>query len=729
MNLIQFIRLLIRNIKIVLIVPTLMAISTWYFTKDSSKEYLASTLVYTGLASGFNIESTGTARWDNYAINNAFDNLINTIKSRETLKEVSFRLMAFHLTYSPTEQKRWISSTSLVKLNKLIPTATKSTWVVKNSPEATYQNILKAYQTNDYTIHQIFHGNAPYYSLQALGQISSVRKGASDMIEISYKSDDRGICEQTLKILVEVFARRYKTLKVSETGDVVAYFENQLKKAKAKLSGAEDNLKEFREKGRILNYYEQTKFIAGKKEDITDEFRRLTGEVNASQAVIGELENKLQIDREFFYKNNNLLNQKNRLAELTASIALQEVNNTDETNLNLMKKEATRIESDLQKNVLDLYGKTHSTEGVPIKNLLNEWLDNVIILEKSKARANILEKRLGEIDRQYDEFAPLGSGLSRLEREINVHERAYIEILHGLNLALLRQQNIEMSSNLEVVDSPSTLDLGSKRMMLVILSFLVGWIGCVSIIVGREILDTTIKTPERAIRFTGLKLGGAFPLSEDVQRIAKSDIAEVLTNQLWANIKINTSKSLTQNPKLIAFASTQEREGKSIVMESLVNKMRQADTKVLQINSANSSSLQNHPDDIEYSISAKLLEINHLQDLFPTTIDMTQYDYILLEVPALLSAKIPTTILKEVDITLLTLRANRSWSETDGYLVKQLTQLSGKKPLVLLNGVKFQNLEGLIGTTGQKPNSIRTRIKRWIRFEFNNRNFKVWKRK
>jgi hypothetical protein len=41
----------------------------------------------------------------------------------------------------------------------------------------------------------------------------------------------------------------------------------------------------------------------------------------------------------------------------------------------------------------------------------------------------------------------------RIEREISA-EQGYLEILHGLNLAKLKLQDSEMSSNIKTIDEP-----------------------------------------------------------------------------------------------------------------------------------------------------------------------------------------------------------------------------------------------------------------------------------
>jgi hypothetical protein len=46
-----------------------------------------------------------------------------------------------------------------------------------------------------------------------------------------------------------------------------------------------------------------------------------------------------------------------------------------------------------------------------------------------------------------------GATIKKIEREITVSEQGYLEILHGLNLAKLKLQDSEMSSNIKLLMS------------------------------------------------------------------------------------------------------------------------------------------------------------------------------------------------------------------------------------------------------------------------------------
>lgn len=721
MNLIEFIRLIKKNLLLLVFIPLVMVFATYFFTKNADREFTSTTMLYTGLATGFNIESTGETRKDQFVVNNSFENLLNTIRSRETLKEVGFRLLAECLAL-PKADGKYINPKTFEQLNEWFPKELRKGIVVANNPAATYQNLLLAYDSGQpRKIQELFNEGKTPFSLKTLNEMKAVRKGNSDMIEISYTYNDKGLCENTLKLMLEVFMRRYKGLKASETGSVVAYFQEQFDNAKKDLNEAEDRMKNFRENGQILNYYEQTKALAGKKEDLTDEHHRLVGELKAADNALGKLEEKLAINRGTFFKNTELLNQKNKITEITSLIAQNSLN-PDGGDVNELNRQVKMYETQLTDGVRNLYGRTHSTENVQVKNLLDSWLENMILVEKNKARVGSLSRRLGEIKQDYTRFAPLGSGLSRLEREIDVRERAYIQILHDLNMALLRKQNIEISSNLDIIDKPVTVELPSKKIMLVILAGLVGFIGVLAALVILELTDRTIKTLERAIDYTGLNAAGALPVFTKTNY--SENIKNTLVGQIVTNFKLKIS-ALHQhnNTPFILITSTQPNEGKTEVANLVTNHLKNSGARVLSIQPSDEEKTMYEDGLLKYPSSKALSEIKNINELISTWISPSDYDYCLLELPPFLSGNIPTNILKNAHLSLLVVSANRSWKKADKKAVEILENYNIPVEMVV-NGVALDSLENLVAENTKQETKFKTLIKRLLSMEFKRKELK-----
>ena len=76
MNINQIIRIILDNIKLMLGVGLLLAIVVFAVIRNNPDIYTSTSTVYTGFASGFNIESGAETRIDLAATNTKFDNLI-----------------------------------------------------------------------------------------------------------------------------------------------------------------------------------------------------------------------------------------------------------------------------------------------------------------------------------------------------------------------------------------------------------------------------------------------------------------------------------------------------------------------------------------------------------------------------------------------------------------------------------------------------------------------------
>ena len=83
-----------------MILPLFTTLLAIYSTRNIPKTYEVNTTIYTGIASGFTIESgIEGARVDWSSVKNGIDNLISIIMSKSTLRNVSLRLYAQHMIY------------------------------------------------------------------------------------------------------------------------------------------------------------------------------------------------------------------------------------------------------------------------------------------------------------------------------------------------------------------------------------------------------------------------------------------------------------------------------------------------------------------------------------------------------------------------------------------------------------------------------------------------------
>jgi uncharacterized protein involved in exopolysaccharide biosynthesis len=273
------------------------------------------------------------------------------------------------------------------------------------------------------------------------------------MVQISYSASDPAVVKKTLELITHVVIGKYKQIKIHETGNVVAYFEEQLRNVSAKLKNSEDKLTNFSSQNRIINYYEQTKMVTVKDGDLEERIQALISEIESNRAVLRDLENKIGFKDDLVAKSKKFASLRDSINFYTTRLTLMEFESKPrEQEIAQVRERLNQLENKFKSNVIEYYELSNTKTGIPAKMYFSEWINATISIDKSQARLLILKDIKHEYDLKYDRFAPLGSTVSRYEREIGVIEKEYLSILGSLNLSKIREQNLMMSINLRVID-------------------------------------------------------------------------------------------------------------------------------------------------------------------------------------------------------------------------------------------------------------------------------------
>ncbi len=728
MTLIGFFRIIINKLRWLVLFPSMLAAMVIYLTRDLPKEYQTSATVYTGLASGYSITDDGSEKVDYFAVNNAFDNLITTVKSRETMEEVSIKLIAQHLLLKEPNNDI-LGVKGFEEIHRILDMSEISKLIVPGNFEKTVERLYSIKDSSNSNVVQylLTDGSSPYAISKITGNLSVARKSSSDMLELGYKTNDPAVCVHTLKFLIEAFAIRYKNIKGSETVNVVNYFEEQLNSAFDRLQGSENKLRDYGVNNNIISYSEQAKFVAESKEDLSTEFYKEKMKFEAAQKAIERIEEKMSSYSDFVSSNVDLMDLRQELSNLNYKITNAQIFKYDIESIGALQDKADKIKIELKEKAREYYEFNNSIEWVPQEALLNEWLSKALELEESKGRLQVFEDRLKQYDGIYKEFAPLGSDISRLEREVGVQEKQYLSVLHGLNLARLRQQNLEMSNQLKTVDNPyfPLNPNASKRGLLIVVSFIAGFVILLSYYVGGAILDNTIKSPDRVAKMIDLPLLSAFP--EHDLKIVKGVKVEEMRNGLLQQV-INTIfidlKKIDPQAKryTIIIFSTQSGVGKSYVAESIVNKLSRIRKKVIylypEVSSKSGKYLEKNNSKLlkyKYKVNDGIIDYNSVLDFInlaeTASPDMNDVSYNVIEIPKLSKYPIPANLVEQAQYSILVADASRSWTSADNFLINTYLKLASGKVSVLLNHVAPDLLEPIYGEIPKRRSEIRKRLK------------------
>lgn len=734
MTLLQFFRIFNRNLNLFLLCSIVMALMVFFLTRNLPEEFESSTELYTGIASGVELDNITNNRVDYFATNTEYDNLINIIKSRQTLEEVGYRLLTQHLLLD-TLNKRYLNSKSWNTLKFYIPDSLRKELLVPYSVELTIRN-LKRYRNKYYSENKVkwlFEGDGSPYSYKSIGRISIERVQSSDLLNISYTYNDPGIVQNTLMIVNQVASSNVEKIKLGQSDDVVEYFREQVNLADKRLDAVEQKLQDFRVANKVINYEEQTRSLAQKKEIMEDEYQKELARKEAAEAGLQTLNQQLAMNSVMVQLGSEILEKKRELIDLRAKVAELETYYNDMDLLQKLRVKADKLEAEISNKIQNRYMRGRTVDGIPIDNLIGEWINYTLQLDETQARLKVYANRKKYFEEQYNQFAALGAKAARLEREIAVEESNYFEVLNSFNQALLKQKSQKLSSGGLVVLVPPSFPLEpkpSKAMLLILVAAIVGFVVPFAFVILKEFLDASIRTPERAEKLTGLKLMGAYPNLNSTAVTKNVDfdwLHEKAAGLLSQNLRTearNRGVSL-EKPKLALVFSTRAGDGKLLATHVLSNELVSLNYRVLVLGPKKFLEEETpFYDYVQYQNDKRFVNSENLTEIIPMGYDPTLYDYIFLIVDGVLTNPYPISLMEQFPMSICVVGAFRNWNRADTSALQDIEETLGYKPRLLLNGVEPDFMQNVLGDIEKSRSAIRRFFKKLLTLQLRNPRMK-----
>ncbi|WP_332367700.1 hypothetical protein [Spirosoma telluris] len=289
-----FLRLLKQHILWFILIPCVTATAAFFATRNETKVYKSQATLYTGLVSRYSLLSDRNSAFQDRSAS-AFDNILTTLNSRETLLQIGIGLLTDHLQLQHPDSLV-LANAGFQKLHKAITPGWENLFYIAADSALLHKTIDSLAKTpTDNPIKSLLLKSDSYYSIQHLGENikGSARKNTNDVLLMEYESDDPAVSQRTLHYAIEFLNKRYSTLKTSETNSVIGYYEAKLEKAKAKLAQAEADLRAFSEKHQVLDYDEEARNVASSREALNSEYNQELMRKNAAKAALDALNGRM----------------------------------------------------------------------------------------------------------------------------------------------------------------------------------------------------------------------------------------------------------------------------------------------------------------------------------------------------------------------------------------------------------------------------------------------------
>ena len=333
-------------------------------------------------------------------------------------------------------------------------------------------------------------------------------------------------------------------------------------------------------------------------------------------------------------------------------------------------QEATNNVKDLTK---DIEASTYSTEtGVKSNDMISKWLEQVLLLEKTKAEMEAQDVMRGKLDKQILYYAPIGATIQRKDRHISFIEGNYMEMLKALNAARLRQRNLQMNTATLRVLNPPMFPMNAQptnRMMILLGAFILTFVLTSMVFFIIELLDRTLRDRMRSERITKVPVMGCYPKESNLRyRRYNKTINDMALRQL-SKALLPHFKEGQQN--VLNLLSTDAANGKSYLAQELENYWISIGLQVRRLT---------YDEDFLAEDSRYILA-KDVKDLCP---DIMPNEIAIIEYPNLDDNSISSALLNMGTVNLLVTRANRTWKDVDQKALKDLrSQLTDENTLFM----------------------------------------------
>lgn len=651
------------------ILPLMALVAAWFITRNMERVYVTNTTIYTGTITANNIEGRSSIAGGNPQT--SLNNLMLLITTDVTIHEVSLRLFARCMMYgNVNKDNNYISADHFRQLNNSVPADVKAL-INNNSENMTYAN-LKAYEKP--TQDNYLFGITNYHQYFGINSITSRLKvkqlNQSDIIGIGYSANDAGIAYNTLDILIEIFARQYAQLRYGETNNVIKFYEREVARLRHILTNSEDNAIHHHIEKRKINYSEQTKVVAGMdgSQQIYD--NTLLKNQTTSRALtdylerqLGNLTMNIKANKDFIHQIADISRIQSRISNLRL-MSNEGGGRGMESQLELAKAEsmlqnATDNLRDLIKNI---QASTYSTEtGVKANDAISRWLDQLLLLEKTKAELNTLDTMRAKIDKQMSlYYAPLGTIIGRNEHRIGFIEGNYMEMLKALNAARLRQKNLQMTTATLRILNPPLFPMNAQptnRMMILLGAFMLTFLLTVLYFFIIELLDRTLHDRIRSERITKIPVLGCFPKEGTLRyRRFNKTVADMALRQLSKALLSHFREGQQNVLNLFSFYAA---KGNSHLAQELESYWISIGLQVRRIT---------YKEDFLVEDSRRITA-KDIKDICP---DILPNEITIIEYPKFDDYSIPSGLLNMGTINLLVTRADRVWKDADQKVLEEL---------------------------------------------------------
>jgi len=487
MNIQEFLNLMRKYRWLIISVPVLTLLITFFFVRNLPKEYKSVAQISTGLLDPSRQVASEVQGYSGpdiiIKLNQQFTTIIDVMRMPKNMSLLSYRLI-LHDLKNPQAPFKPLSND------------------IKNLRAAQRQEAINLYESRlikREVLTPLDNGKLMLYDLvmsmnydeESLNKkLNITHEQNSDFISVEFLSPNTLLSVFVVNTLSNDFITNYSLDQISNKNTSILVLDSLLQKKEAVMNDRIRQLKDYKIKNGVLNLDKQSQIIYQQITDNENKKSQALVDKQAALAALKSVNDKLDgrfsdkyLGAEVISDNQDIIHLKNKI-EVAENIYLDGGYKATD------KKKVDSLQSLLSAKLLKSNDQYVSDPLVAKQTLVQRRISLGIDLEKTTAGIKDIDQELAKLNAKFTGMVPFDAGVQDYERNADVATKEYLELLSRYNQTSL-DKNIGLRLQM-VQEGVPTKPESSKKPLYMALSVVASCANCFFLLLIIYFLDHSI---------------------------------------------------------------------------------------------------------------------------------------------------------------------------------------------------------------------------------------------
>lgn len=580
MDIKAFLKLVKKYKWVLILVPIIAVIITYFLVQNLPKQYKSEVQISTGLMDpSKKVISNETT--DFFQISQQFSNIMEKFKMKKIINILSYNLILHDLEQPKSSFKKYsekIDSLSAEQKQELIS--------LFKEKLATKSILTLADNNGKYKLYDIVESMG-YGETGLKKAIDISHSDNSDFINIEYTSENPNLSAYLVNTLASEFIVNYSSDVNTNQNKSIGLLDSVLKKKEITMNAKNGSLSDFKRNKGVLNLSEQSATVYAQITQYEGQRADALRKIQSSQGAIATIQSKLQgsdpnVNGSSRADNREIISLKREREAANNAFIENGFRASDQRKVDsLTKIIQSKSNQNFDENVYDPRASKQS--------LGAQKMQLEIVQQEAKSSIKSIDNELASLRAKYSSMVPYDADIQNYEREADLATKEYMTALDQYTQSR-NNQTMGLRLQIEQVGLPGNPE-ASKKVLYLAGSGIGSFFICFGYIFLVFMLDNKIKSSSQLANATKSNTVGVLNKIEGNER----SIREIWNDKTGnANYEIYrdmlrslrfeiTEKMDEDKSKILGITSLQAEEGKTFIAYSLAYAFAMTGKKVLLI--------------------------------------------------------------------------------------------------------------------------------------------------